>query len=65
MPASPRSCATCQHWLRSDNRPMNQHGMHPCAHGRIWTYLPPQHSCRQWAKRPTAAQAPTASETKK
>ncbi|SFF15170.1 hypothetical protein [Paracidovorax wautersii] len=63
MPSARNTCASCQHWLRHDTAPMNQHGMHPCAHGMRWTYLPPQHSCRQWAKRPAAAQAPTASET--
>lgn len=63
MPTALHSCASCQHWKREDQAPMNAHGMHPCAHGQPWTYRPPQHSCRLWAKRTTTTQAPTASET--
>lgn len=61
MSHSPRTCSTCQHWQRQDAGRMNQHGMHPCAHGRIWTYLPPQHTCQRWA-RPTRATSATTKE---
>ena len=50
MPTTQRNCGTCQHWLRSDGKPMNQHGMHPCGFGHSCTYRPPQHTCRRWAK---------------
>ena len=51
------TCQTCAHWSPKANPAMAKHGFAPCALGKHWTTLPPQHTCAKHRPAPADVQA--------
>lgn len=42
------TCSRCSHWNPRKSGGMAKHRLAVCDKGPIWTYLPPQHTCRKF-----------------